>query len=61
MKHLAGSLRIEVRCGREDLVIDDIQIKDQDLLSKIKNAAMLNNKIFAGRILSKIHIISRKT
>lgn len=57
--HLAGSLRVEVRCRREDLVIEDIQIKDERLLERIKSAALLSNKIAAVEAYLS-HILSEE-
>ncbi|MCW4461961.1 hypothetical protein OK349_09605 [Sphingomonas sp. BT-65] len=44
---IQGSMRIEVRCRREDLIIEDIDIKDQGILEKISNSYNLKNKIAA--------------
>ena len=46
-RHLPGSARVEIRCKREDLIIDDIVLKDETLLAKLKSAASLKNKVAA--------------
>lgn len=45
--HLTGSMRVELRCRREDLLIEDIQVKNEPLLAKLRSASSLRNKIIA--------------
>lgn len=47
-KGLAPVVRVEVRCKREDLVIDDIELKDKKLWNKLKQLAGFRNKMAAA-------------
>jgi hypothetical protein len=38
------SVRVEVRCRREDLIIDDLRLKDETLMSKIQGKAGYKNR-----------------
>lgn len=58
-KHLAGGMRVQVRCRREDLSIEDIEIKDESLLARIKAASLLANKKAAVEAYLK-HLLSEQ-
>lgn len=43
-KGIPASIRVEIRCRREDLIIEDIKVKDEDLWAKISRRAGNNNR-----------------
>lgn len=45
---LPPSVRVEVRCRREDLVIDDLEVKNEGLMSKIRRKAGYKNRMAAA-------------
>ncbi len=47
-KGIPPTVRVEVRCRREDLLIDDLQIKDQGLWEKAKGRIGFKNKMAAA-------------
>lgn len=42
------SVRVEVRCLREDLVIEDIELKDEKLMDKLRSKAGFENRMAAA-------------
>ncbi len=45
---IAAAVRIEIRCRRQDLKIDDIVVKDEALLEKLKHATGFRNRMAAA-------------
>lgn len=45
---IAPVVRIVVRCLKEDLIIDDLQIKDETIWTKLQSSAGLRNKMAAA-------------
>jgi hypothetical protein len=45
---IAPSVRIEVRCKREDLIIDDFELKDESLWNKLTGAIAFKNRLAAA-------------
>lgn len=47
-KGIPPTVRIEIRCRREDLAIDDLQIKDESLWQAVKGRAGFRNRVAAA-------------
>lgn len=47
-KGIPPTVRVEVRCRREDLVIEDLEIKDEKLWITVKNNIGFNNRMAAA-------------
>jgi hypothetical protein len=47
-KGIPPTVRVDVRCRREDLLIDDLSVKDASLWERLKNTAGFENKIAAA-------------
>jgi hypothetical protein len=47
-RSIPPTVRVEVRCRREDLVIEDVQIKDEGLWQGVKNRVGVNNRLAAA-------------
>jgi hypothetical protein len=47
-KGIPPTVRVEVRCRREDLVIDDLTVKDEKLWESIKARAGFSNRMAAA-------------
>jgi hypothetical protein len=47
-KGIPPSVRVEVRCRREDLIVEDIEVKDETTWASLKRAAGFRNKLVAA-------------
>jgi len=47
-KGIAPVVRLEVRCRREDLLIEDLEIKDEGLWASVKEKAGFMNRMAAA-------------
>jgi hypothetical protein len=47
-KSLQPTVRVEVRCRREDLIIEDIELKDESIWSNLTGRAGFNNRMAAA-------------
>jgi hypothetical protein len=47
-KRIPPTVRVEVRCRREDLAVDDVEVKDETLWEKIKSKPFFGNKMAAA-------------
>jgi hypothetical protein len=56
-KGIPPTVRVEVRCRREDFVIDNLEIKDSTLWKVVKSKAGFINKIAAAESYIRDHLI----
>jgi hypothetical protein len=47
-KGIPPAVRVEVRCRREDLIIEDLEVKDENLWGKIQSRAGFRNRMAAA-------------
>jgi hypothetical protein len=47
-KGIPPTVRVEVRCRREDLIIEDIRVKDEGLWADVKSRVGFKNKLLAA-------------
>lgn len=57
--HLEGSCRVEVRCRREDLIVDKITLKDSDLLRSLSRRGSYRNRLAAAEAYIRMALTSR--
>ena len=55
-KGIPPTVRVEVRCRREDLVIKDLEIKDESLWETAKRRAGFKNKVAAAESYIRDHL-----
>jgi hypothetical protein len=58
MRGLEPTVRIEVRCRREDLVIEDIELKDEKLWDTVKSSVGFRNKLAAAESYIRSQLVA---